>query len=115
MIAVGMVAAASWNMVVAITVAWLEAFSCLTIWNLRRRRHARGEIQAALQQAGYEVVTMNYRHWRTGPFSIWTTSRLHFVFLVLVRQAGLERTVWARWGRSWFTAPDTLELNWETQ
>lgn len=106
-------AVARWNIVVAIFVVWLSAYTYLVIWSLRRRRRAREEIRAALQQAGYEVVKMNYRYWRTGPFSIWNTSRLHFVFRILVRQAtGGERTVWARWGRAWFTTPDTLVLNW---
>jgi len=108
-------AVARWDIFVAIVVAWFGAIVYLAIWNVRRRRYAREEIQAALQQAGYEVVRMNYRYWRTGPFSIWNTSRLQFVFRVLVRQVGQEQTVWARWGRSWFFDSDRLDLNWETR
>jgi hypothetical protein len=100
---------------VAIVFLWLAVVSYGAGWNLRRKRRARENIRAALQQADYQVVEMSYRYWRTGPFSIWTTSRLHFVFRVLVRQVpGGERSVWARWGRPCFTGPDTLELDWDT-
>ena len=106
---------ARWDIFAAIVVAWFGAIVYLAIWNMRRRRYAREEIQVVLRQAGYEVVQMNYRYWRTGPFSIWDTSRLQFVFRVLVRQAGQEKTVWARWGRPWFFNSDRLDLNWETR
>ena len=103
------------SFLVAIVFLWLAVFSYGAVWNRRRKRRAHDNIRAALQQAGYEVVNMSYRYWRTGPFSVWNTSRLHFVFRVLVRRApGGERSVWARWGRPWFTSPDTLELHWDT-
>src|SRR5262249_48947079 len=108
-------AVARWDIFVAILVAWFWAIAYLAIWNVRRRRYAREEIQAALRQAGYEVVKMNYLYWRTGAVSIVDTSRLQFVVRVLVRQAGQEQTVWARWGRPWFFDSDRLDLNWNTR
>jgi hypothetical protein len=109
-------AATYWSFFVALVLAWLEVLIFSTAWQLRRRRCAREDVRAALQQAGYEVVTMSHRYWRTGPFSIWSTSRLHFVFRMVVRgTTDGERLLWARWGRSWFTSPDALELNWEAR
>ncbi len=107
-------ALARWNFLVAVIVGWFGVVAYLAVWNTRRRSRARQEIRVALQQNGYEILQMKYRHLRTGPFSLWNTSRLHFVFRVLVRNsAGMDRTVWARWGRRWFTGTDTLELSWE--
>jgi hypothetical protein len=109
-------AATYWSFFGALVLAWLEVLIFSAVWQLYRRRRAREDIRAALQQAGYEVVTMSHRYWRTGPYSIWSTSRLHVVFRMVVRRrADGERLVWARWGRYWFTSPDTLELNWEAQ
>jgi hypothetical protein len=108
------VAAARWGLIVGMMLAWLEMFIFVNAWHFSRKRDARQAIRAALRSAGYDVVEMRGRYWRTGPFSLWNTSRLHFVFHVLARRAaGAERTVWARWGRRWFTSPDTLELSWE--
>lgn len=113
--AVLFVAIARRNLLVALGLTWLGIFVYGIVWRLRRRRRAQQEIRAALQQAGYDVVQMRHRYWRTGPFSTWTTTSHNFVFRILVRQSGgAQRIVWAKWGRYWFGHPDKLELSWES-
>lgn len=110
LIAVG----ALWGLLMAVALAWSGLVVAGGVWTILRFRRARAEIRAALEQAGYEVMHMSHRYLRLGPFSVWNTSRLQYVFHIQVRETvGRQRTAWARWGRTWLTSPDTLELNWE--
>jgi hypothetical protein len=85
----------------------------ILVWGLRRIHHARAAVRGALEQAGYQVVRMQRRTLRQGPF--WkTTTNSQVVFRVLVREtAGRQRTVWVRWGRRWLPEPDEIEMLWE--
>jgi hypothetical protein len=105
--------AASRGNVIVLAVAWLAAIIMFVVGVLVRLRRSRGIVRAALERAGYDVLEMNYRYLRFGPFfSLWNTSRAQDVYRVLVRHrvSGSEETVWARWGRSWITAPQKLEF-----
>jgi hypothetical protein len=109
------VAIARWNLLVAWGFTVLAIYISGVVWRIRRQRRAEREIRAALQQAGYEILQMKHRYWRTGPFSTWITTSHNFVFRILVRQSGsAQRIVWAKWGRHWFGEPDRLELTWDT-
>ena len=82
-------------------------------WGMFRLGRSRGEVQAALERNGYEVLQMERRIVRQGMFW-WTTTPAQIVFRVLVLEPnGRQRTVWARWGRRWLPEPDTLELQWD--
>jgi len=42
----------------------------------------------------------------------WTTTSAQVAYRVLVRdRGGHDRTVWARWGRTWLARSDQLELH----
>jgi hypothetical protein len=85
----------------------------LFVWGVLRLRRGRAAIQVALEQAGYEVVKMERRIVRQGPF-LWTTSNSQIVYRVLVSErSGRQRTAWARWGRTWLPEPDKLDLKWD--
>ena len=85
----------------------------LIAWGVVRRRHARKAVRAALEREGYVVVRLEHRAIRQGPLSA-TTTRAQHVYRVVARDAsGHERMAWARWGRTWLFAPDTLELHWD--
>jgi hypothetical protein len=82
-------------------------------WGLARVRRAHREVRAALDHGGYAVVGMEQRLFRLGPL-FWTTTRGQIVYRLIVRdEGGRQRTGWARWGRTWLTKPDTLELRWD--
>jgi hypothetical protein len=106
---------ARWNLFVAFALNWVGGiFVYGVVWRLVRRRRAEREIRTALEQAGYEIMQMKHRYWRTGLFSTWTTTSHNFVFRIVVSQSGgAQRIVWAKWGRYWFGHPDKLELRWE--
>ena|SRR5438094_1178848 len=83
------------------------------LWGIRRWRRSSVEVRSALERAGYDVVHMERRIFREGPFS-WTTTRSQCVFRFIVHEStGRERTGWARWGRKWLPDPDQLELKWD--
>ena len=85
----------------------------IAAWGVVRLRRGRAAIQAVLEREGYEVLQMERRIVRQGPFW-WTTTPAQIVFRVLVLEPnGRQRTVWARWGRRWLPEPDTLELRWD--
>jgi hypothetical protein len=85
----------------------------LVAWGLARVRRARTAVRAALDHGGYAVVRLEQRLFRSGPL-FWTTTRSQIVYRVIVRDdRGRQRTGWARWGRTWLTKPDTLELRWD--
>jgi hypothetical protein len=98
---------------IVLAVAWLAAIVLFIVGVVVRLRRSRAIVRAALERAGYDVLEMNYRYLRFGPFfSLWNTSRAQDVYRVLVRHrvSGAEETVWARWGRSWITASKKLEF-----
>src|SRR5581483_8780204 len=98
---------------ILLAIAWLVAIVLIVAFVVMRLRRSRAIVRAALERAGYEVLTMNYRYLRFGPFfSLWNTSRAQDVYRVLVRDrsTGTDQTVWARWGRRWFAAPKKLEF-----
>ncbi len=85
----------------------------IVAWGILRLRRGRAAIRTALQQQGCKVLEMKRRIIRLGPFSR-TTTRSQIVYRVLVHQAdGRQRTIWARWGRTWLPKPDQLELAWD--
>jgi hypothetical protein len=85
----------------------------LVAWGLARVRRAHREVRAALDDGGYAVVRMEQRLFRLGPL-FWTTARGQIVYRVIVcDNGGRQRSGWARWGRTWLTRPDTLELRWD--
>jgi hypothetical protein len=85
----------------------------LVAWALARMRRARAAIRAALDHGGYAVVQIERRLFRLGPL-FWTTTRSQIVYRVIAQDpGGRQRTGWARWGRTWLTKPDTLELRWD--
>jgi hypothetical protein len=108
--------AAALSSFVVLAIAWLVAIVLITGGIIMRLRRSRAVVRAALERAGYDVLKMNYRYLRFGPFfSLWNTSRAQDVYRVLVRErsTGADQTVWARWGRTWFTAPQKLEFRCE--
>jgi hypothetical protein len=93
--------------VVAIAGTFIIAIAA---WGVVRLRRGRAAIQAAMELEGYEVLRMERRIMRQGPFWL-TTTPSQIVFRVLVLEPnGRQRTVWARWGRRWLPEADTLEL-----
>jgi hypothetical protein len=79
-----------------------------------RIRRASEHVRASLQQAGYEVVQLQYRFLRWGPYSWTTNQRSQVVYRVVVRDlVGRERHGWARSGRPWFWMNDKLEFQWD--
>src|SRR5262245_17103124 len=85
----------------------------LLAWGVVRLRRGRSAVRAAIERGGYEVVRIEHRLLRQGPL-FWTTTRSQSVYHIVARDAnGRERTVWARWGRTWLLTPDSLELRWE--
>ena len=86
-----------------------------TVWNIRRSREGRDHISAALAISGYDILSMEPRYYRLGAFSLWDTSRTQFVYRISVCENSTrsKKVVWARWGRSWYTQPDRLDLKWE--
>jgi hypothetical protein len=98
---------------VAIVVGvWLIVVVVAVMYSRSRLQRARAAIRAALEQAGYDVLQMEYRHFRLGLFSLWNTSRSQDVYRVMVRDrsTGEQLTVWARYGRSWLASPVKLEF-----
>ena len=87
--------------------------SAILVWGFRRIHRGRVTVREALEQAGYQVLQIQRRIVRQGPF--WrTTANSQVVFRVLVRETtGRQRTVWARWGRTWLPEANKLELRWE--
>jgi hypothetical protein len=82
--------------------------------SLIRVRRAGEYVRASLQQAGYEVVQLQYRFLRWGPYAWTTNQRSQTVYRVVVREhGGRERHGWARWGRPWFWLDDKLEFRWD--
>lgn len=91
----------------------LSPIAALYAWAIARVRRARADIRQNLSAAGYQVVELQRRLLRFGPFTWWSV-RSHVVYRVRARDAeGRLRTVWARWGRTWLFSPDTLELRWD--
>lgn len=96
-----------------ILIAVLSPIAALYAWGIARARSARGHIRAALIAAGYDVVDLQRRLVRFGPFTWWSVHS-HVVYRVRARdREGRLRTVWARWGRVWLFSPDTLEFRWD--
>jgi hypothetical protein len=96
-----------------IIIVWIALIAVTIAWGITRRLRAPAAVRSALEKAGYRVLKMQHRRLRTGPYS-GETSRSHFVFRVFVSDAnGVERCVWARWGRKWLKPPDTLEFKWD--
>jgi hypothetical protein len=111
-----MAVAAARGSFIVLTIAWLGAVALMVGGSVMRLRRSRVIVGAALERAGYEILKMNYRYLRLGPFfSLWNTSRMQDVYRVFVRErsSGFEGTVWARWGRTFFTAPEKLEFRCE--
>lgn len=97
-------------LLIALAVSPILLLSALGVVRLRR---GRSEVRAAIEREGYEIVRMERRMFRQGPL-FWTTTNSQIVYHVVARNAsGRERTVWARWGRTWLFTPDLLELRWE--
>jgi hypothetical protein len=96
-----------------ILAAILAPIGVLVLWGVARLRRGRSAVRAALERDGYEIVRIDHRVVRQGP--LWpTTTRSQNVYRVVVRDAsGRERTVWARWGKTWLLARDTVELRWD--
>lgn len=108
--------AASRRDFIVLASAWLGAIVLFVAGVVIRLRRSRAIVRAALEVAGFEVLKMNYRYLRLGPFfSLWDTSRAQDVYRVSVRNrsSGTDQTVWARWGRRWFAARPTLEFRCE--
>ena len=108
-----LVAAAAIGVARVAVAALLAAWLGLLAWGMLRMRKSRVIVRAALEKAGYDVLELQYRHLRLGPFfSLWETSRGQAVYRVALRErsTGLDATVWARWGRPWPLAPDRLEF-----
>src|SRR5690349_12927514 len=73
----------------------------LLVWGVVRLVRARSSVRESLEREGYTVLRMQRRIVRQGRF-LWTTARSQVVYRVLVRdRSGRDRTVWARWGRTW--------------
>ena len=91
----------------------LSGIGSLVAWGIVRLARARASIRESLEQDGCTVLRMQRQIFRQGPF-LWTTTSSQVVYRILVRdRAGHDRTVWARWGRTWLPRPDQLELRWE--
>ena len=87
--------------------------AALVVWGLLRIRAGRAAIRTALEHDGYRIVTMRRSLFRQGPL-FWSTTPSQIVYRVLVRESsGRQRTVWARWGRSWLPKPDVVDFKWE--
>lgn len=83
------------------------------LWGLVRLRAGRAAIRTALERDGYSIVTMHRSLFRQGPL-FWSTTPSQIVYRVQVRESsGRQRTVWARWGRSWLPKPDAVDFKWE--
>ena len=88
------------------------AVAALAVWGVVRVIRARSSIREQLQREGYMVLQMQRRLVGQGPFS--NTTRSQVAYRVIVRdRTGRDRTVWARWGRTWLAEPDRLEFRWE--
>ena len=95
---------------------WIVIVIAMATWSLQQGWRARREIRGEIEKAGGKALRINYRFLRTGPYSLWDTSRSQHVYRAVVRDAtGRERIVWARWGRRWIWNPDRLELKWDDQ
>src|SRR5262249_51163926 len=94
---------------------WVVLILAMWAWGLAQIRRGRGEIRGEIERSGYEVVKMNHRYLRLGPFCMWNSSRSQLVYRVIAREESTRREgiVWARWGRRWYWDPDTLELKWQ--
>src|SRR5262245_36243780 len=78
--------------------------------SLIRIRRASDKVRASLQQAGYDIVQLQFRFLRWGPYSWTTNQRSQIVYRVVARErGGRERQGWARSGRPWFWMADKLE------
>lgn len=98
-------------MLIAICMALVIA--SIVVLGVVRLVRSRSTVRQALEREGYTVTRMERRVIRQGPF-LWTTTNSQVVYRVLVRdRTGHDRTVWARWGRTWLPRPDQLELRWE--
>ena len=98
---------------VVVLIVLLSPIAALYAWGIARARRARADIRERLGAAGYQVVELQRRLLRLGPFTRWSM-RSHVVYRVLARdREGRLRTVWARWGRVWLFARDTLEFRWD--
>jgi hypothetical protein len=85
----------------------------IVLWGLVRLHHAREAIRTMLERDGYRVVSMRRQLFRQGPL-FWTTTPSQVVYCVVVGESGgRQRTVWARWGRRWLPAPDSVDLQWD--
>jgi hypothetical protein len=94
-------------------IAVMSGIGSLVAWGVIRLRKARASIRASLARDGCSIRRMERRIIRQGPFGP-TTTRSQVVYRVLVRdRTGRNRTVWARWGRSWLPESDQLEVRWE--
>jgi hypothetical protein len=95
---------------------WIFALTgivSLTGWGISRLVRARASIRDSLERDGYTVLRMQRRILRQKPL-FWTTTSAQVVYRVLVRDRdGRDRTVWARWGRTWLARSDQLELHWK--
>ena len=100
------------GMIVAGVLVWLALVVAFLWYAISRIRRSEAIVRSALEQAGYEALRIQYRYLSLGPFSLWDTSRTHDVFRVRVRDRAnaAQTTVWARYGRTWYTSPTKLEF-----
>jgi len=86
----------------------------LLAFSLIRIHRARDKVRASLTQAGYDIVQLQFRFLRWGPYSWTTNQRSQIVYRVVARERdGRERHGWARCGRPWFWMDDKLEFQWD--
>jgi hypothetical protein len=91
------------------------AIVATVLWGAIRLRQGRAAIRTAVERDGYSIVRMQRSLFRQGPL-FWTTTPSQIIYRVLVRESGgRQRTVWARWGRTWLPKPDTVDLRWDDE
>lgn len=59
-----------------------------------------------------DIVEVEERYYRTGPFKWWTMSRSQILYRVIVRDSdGKELLAWVRCG-AWFIGGKQIEVRW---
>jgi len=100
----------------AFGVGCAAVFTLLLVSGAYRIGRATASVRTSLREAGYEVVQLQRRLWRWGPYGWTTNQHSQFVYRVVVRTPdGRPRQGWARWGRPWLWMADTLELRWDDE
>jgi len=86
--------------------------AALFAWGVVRARHGRAAVFNAVGRSGREIVRLEQRFVRLGPF--FPPRRSDLVYRITAKEpSGRARTGWARWSRRWPFSRDTLDVRWD--